>query len=92
MPTIRHICAGHEYRYDTETGTVTNNYGTVRAVLLFCRFTGYALLYKTAHQHAIFSDTPIIAKVHPDDGPKDWGDARLAQFAIGQTAANIKED
>lgn len=90
MATIRHICNGHEYRYDTDTGDVKNNYGSVRAQLLICRFTGYGLLYakdKPGHL-PVYVDTPRLAKLK--DAHKAT-DAQLAQFAIGQTCVNLPE-
>ena len=93
MSTIRHICAGHEYRFDTITGQVRNNYGTVRAVLMFHKFTP--------------TTCPYIASLYPanEDGTASTrsagvvvirsatpiGDAALAEFAIGQTAAHFPE-
>lgn len=92
---IRHICNGHEYRFDPKTGQVINNYGTVKSVLLFHMFTS--------------SQCPYVASLYPAraDGTADTrtnqgfaafrstsnpSDEKLAQFAIGHTAANFKED
>lgn len=81
--TIRHICAGHEYRYNTETGDVKNNYGTHVASLRFCKFTGIALLYRVGSQWpAMHSDDLLASHREP------MTDARRAEWAIGQTAAN----
>ena len=96
MSTIRHICAGHEYRFDTITGQVRNNYGTVRSVLMFHMFTP--------------TTCPYIASLYPanEDGTANTrsagsagvavirsatliGDDALAEFAIGQTAAHFPE-
>lgn len=89
MSTIRHICGGHEYRYDTITGAVTDNYGMQVASLAFCRFTGIALLHRdpgekngkkcpTTAEHFIASkrDLPI------------GDDEAAARFASGQYATN----
>lgn len=32
---VRHICGGHEYRYNTKTGDIRNNYGSVIATVRF---------------------------------------------------------
>ena len=90
MATIRHICAGHEYRYDTQTGDVTNNYGSVKAQLLICRFTGYGLLYAKDKPGylPIYSNTPHLAKL---EHAHKATDEALARFAIGQTAVNRPE-
>lgn len=91
MSMIRHICAGHEYRYDTETGEVRNNYGTVRAVLVFHKLTPAA----TPFVFSLYADrTPRYATDKPlatlklRENPTD---ADLAVFAIGQTAAHLPE-
>lgn len=91
MRTIRHICAGHEYRYDTETGDVRNNYGTVVAHLRICKLTGFALLYAhTDHWPAIyaFADKPVA---FARDGHKAANET-LARFAIAHTALNFPEE
>lgn len=89
--TIRHICAGHEYRYNVATGEVRNNYGTVVSHLLACKLTGHALLYAhTDHWPAIYAgqDTPVA---FARDGHKAT-DETLARFAIAHTALNFPEE
>jgi hypothetical protein len=91
MAVIRHVCAGHEYRYDTDTGDVRNNYGRTVSHLRICKMTGYALLYgHTAHWPAIYADQdkPVASA---RDGHTATDDA-LARFAIGHTAVNFPED
>ena len=82
MSTIRHICAGHEYRYDTETGEVRNNYGTVVSVVTFCKLTGAAALHR--------ADVPTILIALLNSGDKTSPEF-LAQFAIRETAVAIPE-
>lgn len=91
---IRHICNGHEYRFNAETGQVINNYGTVKSVLLFHMFAP--------------AQCPYIASLYPanPDGTADTrtneglailrcttnpSESRMAEFAIGHTAANFPE-
>jgi hypothetical protein len=80
MTTIRHVCAGHEYRYNTVTGDVHNNYGTHVAALRICKFSGYANLYRVTDMYVGYQ----IASTAPG-----LNDIDLAKFAIGHTAANI---
>lgn len=90
MVVIRHVCAGHEYRYDTSTGDVRNNYGSTVSHLLICKLTGYALLYThTAHWPAIYAgqDKPVATA---RDGATA-SDAQLARFAISHTTLNFPE-
>lgn len=83
MPSIRHVCAGHEYRCDTETGAVHNNYGRHVASVRICRFTGKTLLYKVdAHWPKIYASDLI------SHAPAGLTDAQIAEFAIGQCAAH----
>lgn len=96
MTTIRHICDGHEYRYDTLTGDVRNNYGSLVSALRICRLSGYVLLYRvTPHWPVIYAgkDLPIASCRAPDGSLPGSipSDAALAQWAIGQTALHIPE-
>ncbi len=94
MATIRHICDGHEYRYDTDSGQVRNNYGRVVSVLLFHKFAP--------------AQCPFVASVYPADAEgkpstrydnafailrstSNPSDQQLAEFAIGHTAASLPE-
>lgn len=89
MKVIRHLCNGHEYRYDTEEGTVTNNYGTVVSVLRFEKFipdtvNSIATLYRVDK-----AGNPIgncFASLRNEKDP-----SKLAQFAIGHTALHFPE-
>lgn len=83
MATIRYVCRGHEYRYDTVTGDVRNNYGTRVSFLAICKLTGYALMYR--------ADVPTLLFAKMAEGHKA-SDEALAQFAIGQTAVAIPEE
>lgn len=83
MGTIRHVCAGHEYRYDTYTGQVRNNYGAHVSTLVLCE-SGYALLYRA-------EDTKHLDLLASAPGGHKASNETLAEFAIGQTAVVIPE-
>lgn len=93
MTTVRHICNGHEYRYDTDTGAVVNNYGTHVASLSFCKFTGIALLRHTLPvTRGNDEASRLIASLRGKSGMSaatDYTDEELARFAIGEVAANM---
>lgn len=86
MTTIRHVCVGHEYRYNVEIGIVTNNYGTDVALLRICKFTGTPLLYHAMHRPEIYIADFIAS------GKVGMSDVDLAQFAIGQYALYAGDD
>jgi len=97
MPSISHICAGHQFRYDIATGDVFNNYGTHVAALRFCALTGIALMYRvTPHWPAIWAgvDSPFaqLRKIDCESTEAPFTAAELAKFAIGQTAVNIPQE
>ena len=88
---IRHVCGGHEYRYNVTTGEVRNNYGSHVSSLTICRFTGHALLYRVGkHWPKIYTSDMLANLRKPAD--REFTDAELAQFAIGHTRANIKPE
>lgn len=92
---IKHVCGGHEWVYNPATGQVTNNYGTVRAVLLFHKFTPAQCPYIASLYPANADGTAetrsgrVFAILRATSNPSD---ARLAEFAIGHTAANHDAD
>lgn len=69
---IRHVCDGHEYRFDTVSGAVTNNYGTT-----------VARINTEPHQYQLFIDGKIKARLSREREPTT---EQIAEFAIGQTA------
>lgn len=91
--SVRHICAGHEYRYDVQTGAVRNNYGTHVTTLAWARFTPagvpfIASLYRvTPHWPVIHGDESPIATIRGLD-PSDH--MACAHFAISHTAAGVQ--
>ena len=80
MPTIRHVCDGHEYRYATESGRVTNNYGQHVAQVCICARTRDTLLV------SVGAGARVIARSH-----RGMADSETARFAIGHTAAELPE-
>lgn len=83
---IRHICAGHEYRYNVKTGDVRNNYGTIVATLRFEKFIpdtvkSIATLYRVDDK-----GQPVGLCFASLRNVKEA--AALAEFAIGQCAAH----
>ena len=86
MTVIRHVCAGHEYRFDTITGQVRNNYGTVRSVV---KRTSPSVAHLFPARIDGAADTDNVVATIRSSAP--ISDAQLAEFAIGHTAANFTE-
>lgn len=89
MSVIRHICGGHEYRYDTEARTVANNYGTIRAILKFSKVSGTAMLFDAENVDRINLRALLATSRHLNENSSA---ADLAKFAIGYTALYIREN
>lgn len=89
MKTIlRRTCGGHDYTFDLRTCEVMNNYGVVRARVLFHKYCPTDCPYI----YTLYAGSEGFDALATECSPVSPTDDQLARFAVGETAAAFPED